>query len=259
VIDESLSIAVNSDRIRLAMTTSPTKKTNRDTERHYFERFRNAFTLPLGEIGYADKPDVVVKGSRTIGIEITNFYLEPGNEEGSEQRQRPRRHEVASNAHSLYLAAGGKGIELTIEFNSEKPITSLSRKTLPQKIAAFAASVDTQPSGPFYADSFPDMPEILSIWLNSKEWPDAKWVRPAQVYSYEEMSTARLQAIVAEKESKAANYASCDAYWLLIVVDWVDSAQDQEITTTGVKLSSDIFEKIIVYKPGFEDLVEVWP
>jgi len=43
----------------------------------------------------------------------------------------------------------------------------------------------------------------------------------------------------------------------LIIVDWVDSAQDQEITTTGLKLSSSVFEKIIVYKPGFEEIVEV--
>ena len=90
------------------MTTLPTKKTNRNTERHYFERFRKTYTLPLGEIGYLDKPDVVVKGARTIGIEITNFYLEPGSEEGSEQRQRPRRYEVASKAHSLYLAGAAE-------------------------------------------------------------------------------------------------------------------------------------------------------
>jgi len=103
------------------------------------------------------------------------------------------------------------------------------------------------------------MPEIESIWLNSEERPDATWIRPGQVYSYEEMSATRLQAIVAEKESKASNYASCDAYWLLIVVDWADSAQDQEITTTGLKLSSGVFEKIIIYKPGFEEIVELKP
>jgi len=77
------------------------------------------------------------------------------------------------------------------------------------------------------------------------------------VYSYEEMSAARLRKIVAEKEAKAADYAPCDAYWLLIVVDWADAAQDQEITTTGLKLPSEVFEKIIVYKPGFEDIAEV--
>lgn len=57
-------------------------------ERHYFERFRNVYTLPDGAVWYADKPDVLVKGNRTIGIEITNFYLQPGSAEGSEQRPR---------------------------------------------------------------------------------------------------------------------------------------------------------------------------
>lgn len=73
------------------------------------------------------------------------------------------------------------------------------------------------------------------------------------------MSAVRLREIVADKESKAADYAPCDAYWLLIVVDWADAAQDQEITTTRLKLASEVFEKIIVYKPGFEDIAEVKP
>lgn len=98
------------------MNAPAPRKTNRDMEHHYFERFRQAYELPGGVVRYADKPDVLLKGDRTIGIEITNFYLEPGSDEGSEQRQRPRRYEVASEAHRLYRAGGGRGIELTIEF-----------------------------------------------------------------------------------------------------------------------------------------------
>jgi hypothetical protein len=236
-----------------------TKKSNRDIERAHFERFRQAYALPPGAVSYADKPDVLVTGQRAVGIEITNFYLEPGSDEASEQRQRRRRHEIASEAHRFYLADRGKGIELTIQFTPNKPITSATRKTLPKKLAQFAARIDTQPMGPYYPESFPDMPEIASIWSSGREWPNPTWVRPGQVYSYEEMSAARLQKIVAEKESKAADYAPCDAYWLLIVVDWADAAQDQEITTTGLKLPSEVFEKIIVYKPGFEDIAEVKP
>jgi hypothetical protein len=200
-----------------------------------------------------------VKGSRTIGIEITKFYLHPGNEERSEQRQRPRRYDVVSEAHKLYRGSGGKGIELTIEFNPATPITGASRKTLPKKLAEFAARIDTQPSGPFYSDSFPEMPEIRSIWLNSQEWADATWIRPGQVHLFEEMSAAGLRAIVREKESKAADYVPCDGYWLLIVVDWTDPAKDQEIMIDGLKIASNVFERIIVYKPNFEDIVEVWP
>jgi hypothetical protein len=241
------------------MTLAPAKRTNRDIEEHYFERFRKAYELPPGVVSYADKPDVLIKGSRTVGIEITNFYLQPGSAPGSEQRQRERRRDVVSEAHKLYLARGGKGIELTIEFDPLKPITSATRKTLPKAIAAFAASTDTQRSGPFYGDSFPTMPQIKSIWLSSRDWPDPKWDRSGQVYSLEEMSADRLQEIVAEKESKSAEYEPCDAYWLLIVVDWIDPAQEQEITTTGFKLAASVFEKIIVYKPGFEEVVQVTP
>ncbi len=235
------------------------RKTNRDIEQQYFERFRKAYELPPGTVCYADKPDVLLKGSRTIGVEVTNFYREPGSEEGSEQRQRPRRYEIVSEAHKLYLAVRDKGIELTIEFDPKNPITSAAKRTLPKKLAEFAARIDTLPMGAFYGDSLADMPEIARIWFSGREWPNPKWVRPGQVHSYEEMSAARLRAIIVEKEAKATDYVPCDAYWLLIIVDWIDPAQDQEITTTGLKLPSGVFEKIIIYKPGFEEIAEVKP
>jgi hypothetical protein len=74
------------------------------------------------------------------------------------------------------------------------------------------------------------------------------------------MSADALRAIVRQKELKAADYAPCDGYWLLIVVDWADPAQDQEIILRdGLKLDSSVFERIIIYKPGFEDIVQVKP
>jgi len=239
--------------------TATTSQTNREIEHGYFEQFRNLYELPPGCVCYEDKPDVLVKGPRTVGIEITNFYSQSGTNEGSEQRQRPRRYEVLSNAHRQYLAARGKGIELTVEFEFSCPITSARKRILAQELAAFAASVDSRPSGAFYPNSFPGMPEIKSIWLSNKDWDSPKWVRPRQVFSYEEMSAGRLKEIILDKESKAANYAPCDAFWLLVIVDWKDAAQDQEITTSGLKIPSNVFEKIVIYKPGFEEIAVVHP
>src|SRR5271170_1864401 len=55
-------------------------------ERYYFEKFRLQAALPHGEITYGDKPDVIIAGDRTtIGIEITNLYLEDGKNSASEQ------------------------------------------------------------------------------------------------------------------------------------------------------------------------------
>jgi hypothetical protein len=232
--------------------------TNGDIERHYFEQFRGTYRLPNGVVEYADKPDVLLKGERTIGIEMTRFYLQPGGSSDSEQQQKPRRERVVSDAHELHRDAGRKKFELTITFNPDRPITSARRKILPKELAALAASMSADRSGPIDANFLGRMPEIHSIYLNAKEYDDAKW-HVSQVYSLDLMAAEGLEQIVREKESKAAEYAPCDAYWLLIIVDWRDNAQDQEIYVEGVKIASRVFERIIVYKPGFEDLVEVWP
>lgn len=45
---------------------------NAEIERYYFELFRQVYAVPAGEIEYTDKPDVIVRGDSTLGIEITN-------------------------------------------------------------------------------------------------------------------------------------------------------------------------------------------
>jgi hypothetical protein len=240
------------------MTPRLPKKTTREIERHYFEEFSKAYKLPDGAVEYADKPDILVRGVRTTGIELTRFYLQPGGALGSEQKQKPLREGVISDAHKLHRNAGGKKFELTIGFEADRPITSARRKVLPKELAAFSATIGANKSGPVDPELFETMPEISSIYLNSKEYGDAKWI-VCQVYSVDLMSPTELEKIVREKESKAAEYLPCDDYWLLIIVDWMDNAQEQEISVLRVKIASNVFQRIIVYKPGFEDILEVWP
>lgn len=110
------------------MTPTISRKTNRDIERHYFEQFAKAYALPNGVPEYGDKPDVTLKSARTIGVEMTNFYLQSGGSSGSEQRQRPLRQAVVTDAQNLFRGAGGRKFELSIGFNPEKPITSARKK-----------------------------------------------------------------------------------------------------------------------------------
>jgi hypothetical protein len=240
------------------MTPRLPKKTTREIERHYFEKFSKAYKLPNGAVEYADKPDILVRGERTTGIELTRFYLQPGGSLGSEQKQKPLREGVVSDAHKLHRNASGKKFELTIGFETDRPITSARRKSLPKELAAFAATIGANKSGGIDPELFEAMPEISSIYLNSKEYDDSKW-SVCQVYSVDLMSPTELEKIVREKESKAAEYLPCDDYWLLIIVDWMDNAQEQEISVRRVKIASNFFQRIIVYKPGFEDILEVWP
>jgi len=71
------------------------------------------------------------------------------------------------------------------------------------------------------------------------------------------MDVERLTQIVRDKESRVCDYAPCHTYWLLVVVDFTNSAQKQEIRVDGVTVYSDTFDRIIVYKPHFEHIVEV--
>jgi hypothetical protein len=98
------------------------------------------------------------------------------------------------------------------------------------------------------------MPEVASIYLNAREYPDAKW-QVKQVHRVDLTSKEDLETIVREKESKIADYEPCDAYWLLVVVDGMDAAQEQEIRTDEPHVSSAVFERIIIFHT-FGHLIE---
>jgi hypothetical protein len=78
-----------------------------------------AYRLPNGAAEYADKPDVLLKGERTIGIEITRFYLQPGWSPGSEQQQNSTRH------RSSFPGRTAEAVELRPEILVLQPAASL--------------------------------------------------------------------------------------------------------------------------------------
>lgn len=227
-------------------------KSNQKIERHYFELFRRIYPLPNGQVHYGDKPDVIINGQRRVGIEVTNFFLERGEFLESEQKQRRIREDVLKKAQRRYMDGGGR-YEISFSFNKEQPIQR--GKKFIQKIVEVIHRLETSRTGGISKCFLEDIPELSFIYINPNLYSDPKW-RNIQVYFGQTMSVTRLREIVREKENKAKNYSKCDAYWLLVVVDAIDSAQDQEIQIEGVELKSDVYEKIIVYKTAFEHVLE---
>jgi hypothetical protein len=228
---------------------------NQIIERHYFERFPKAYSLPTGQLGYGDKPDVTLAGERTIGIEVTRFYLQPGSRLESKQRQRPLRDAVVEQAQALYRAQGGKAVELHISFDTPHAITRRRTGKLAQELAALAKRIDGRPSGEVERTEFQTIPEVSFVYFNNQEYPDARW-SAGGVHTVGLMSEKGLEAIIRDKEAKSIEYAPRDAYWLLVVVEAMDPAQEQEIRIDGLNISSHVFEKIIVYNPLFGHIVE---
>jgi hypothetical protein len=92
-----------------------------------------------------------------------------------------------------------------------------------------------------------DIPELEFIYINPNLYNDPQW-RLTQGYTgCNIMSITRLTEIVREKENKAKNYIKCDAYWLLLLIESFDRAQEQIMPFEEVKMESDVYEKIILY------------
>src|SRR6266571_6457313 len=199
------------------------KTSNQQIERYYFDMFRNHYSLPDGIVEYADKPDVILRGDRRIGIEITNFFLQEGALPESEQVQRRARQAVVSTAQRLYEAKTNRKFEFTFGFDSGTPIRN--QKKLARAVADLACQVDGSETGELNRELFADIPEVEFAYLNRNEYKDVRW-QVTQVFSVPVMSFERLKEIIKIKEAKSRDYRACDAYWLLLVVDFMDRAQD---------------------------------
>jgi hypothetical protein len=232
------------------------RPSNQDIERHYFEKFRQDFPLPKGEITYGDKPDVIVDGEKRIGIEITRFFLGDGSLEGSEQVQRDKRDKVVSLAREIYTRNKGKSFELSFSFNKASPINSV--RQLAVRVAALAKSLEVHPGGTVDEDTFRDIPELSFVHLDLREYQDPTW-HVVQVHlGPGVMSEERLRDIIHRKEEDAKSYKPCDLYWLLLIVDSFDRAQEQEIRTDGMgTIESQTFGKVIIYETPFGNTVDV--
>lgn len=231
------------------------RPTNREIEQFYFELFRSHYALPDGRIEFSDKPDVIVHAERRLGIEMANLYIADGSDSASEQVQRRRRKQVLKRAQSIHLASGGRHIELWAEFDPSKPILEID--PLARKLAEIALRVQNSP-GRVDSLTFYHVPELRSLCHSGKEYEDAEW-RPNQVYAVPLLSIERVCEIVAEKTAKATDYDKCcEAYWLLLVVDFIDPAQDQFIEwSDGAALPRSPFERILIFKPQSGQVVEV--
>jgi len=101
-----------------------------------------------------------------------------------------------------------------------------------------------------------EIPELSFVYLNAKSYEGARW-RVQQVYRGQHMSRDQLVKIVKDKEGKVSKYKDCDAYWLLVVVEFMDPAQDQEIEFENFsKIETKEFEKVFVYKTVFNHILE---
>lgn len=230
-------------------------KTKRETEATYFQLFAQSYKLPKGKIRYGDKPDVTIRGIQKLGIEITNFYHTNGNLPNSEQKQRIKRTSAIKLAHKNYLEQTKKNHNVSFGFSKNHPIKNPEQ--LAARIAVCCMKVPLPQKGWLPKKNFSSIPELESIYFDDREYAKPRW-RIHYVPHVPTMSLAELKKIILSKEQKSKQYRPCDALWLLIIVDTLDPAQEQEIGIKGIEtISSTVFEKIIIFKTPITDVIEL--
>lgn len=230
------------------------KASNQNIEKYYFEMFRKDYPLPPGTVIYGDRPDVIIDGERKIGIEITNLYHKCGTLPESEQVQRRWREQVVSTAQNQYQNKHGKKFEISFRFDKSCPIQD--QKTLVDQLINLATQIQNFETGQIGRDCFSQIPELSFVYLNNQKNKDAKW-RTFLEYDEPMLTMERLVEVVKEKEQLSRKYEKCDVYWLLVVVDFMDPAQDQDIDIDAFeKVETDVFNRVIVYKTLFGHVLE---
>lgn len=235
--------------------TKRSNASNTCIEQYYFEQFRAHFPLPPAEVMYGDKPDVILRGATRIGVEITRLYLVDGKDPASEQRQNQWRQTVLDSAQAKYLEVGGKRSELTVSFDPRRPIRD--PEAVGRALLAVMPKIEVCPEGEVRREVYASIPELDFVYHNPREYEDAQW-RLAQVYTTPTLAVERLREVVKSKQSKMKDYQPCDTFWLLVIVDIADRAQDQDIRWPRVAdpIFSQ-FERIIVYNPQFAEWTDV--
>lgn len=225
------------------------RPSNPDIERYYFEKFITQYELPKGEVVYSDKPDVIITGEENLGIEITNFYYDP-----REQSQISMRLNAVKNAQKIYQETTNNYTEFHFGFNRQSPIKMVKKMT--KNLLVLAERFSEYPIGSITEDKFEDVPEVSFVW-RGEEYDDCEW-GVSQIFSMPSMNVERLAEVIQEKERRAKEYAVCDKLWLLIVIDFMNLAQDQEIMNVHIdEIESDVFDKVILYKTLIEEIREV--
>jgi hypothetical protein len=225
------------------------KPSNSEIEKYYFEKFRSQYVLPEGEIVYGDKPDIIIRGEKTVGIEITNLYI---GANGGEQLSM--RLNAVTRAQNYFKDKSGKNIEFSFGFNRKFPISGVAEFT--EKLALLAERFKDSEIGTVPRNSFSDIPELSFVYRGC-EYIDCEW-QVSDTYSIPRMDKDRLVGVIRGKEKKAKEYAACDNLWLVVVIDCFNSAQDQEIMNAKLDgIESNIFTKVVIYKTGEEQIVEV--
>ena len=193
-------------------------------ERAQLEQLRSLIAdFPVGEVIGDEEPDFLIRGERTVGIELTELHRLPAAGQAPAQETQSLHERAIRRASDVYVAAGHPPVECNFQFR--EPVSKADVPRLAQVLADLVARIrpemDEQCSEEFTWDNRDYFPEVLT-YVSVRRYPaiektffGAAGPAPAVPLRVEDV-----KRVVQAKEGKIPSYRQrCDEVWLVIVVD----------------------------------------
>jgi hypothetical protein len=231
--------------------TTPAQK---QRERSYLDEFRRVVSVP-GIVEEGERPDFIVRGDATIGVEVVDLFHVPGSDPLGWQRQRPRGDRAIAQAHAIFERAGGRRFDYAIDL-ARLPAEASIGEIAAQIWGAANAAAQDGPGGIVSSLLLEPFPLVSWMHRSENEYEEPRWYAMA-VHDTPPLDPAAVQAAVDGKGIKLARYRACDAHWLLLVVNFSNRAQNQALVWPAeAVLQRRGFDRVFVLKTAHSEVLE---
>lgn len=229
---------------------------NKRLERWHLEQLRTTLAdFPSGVVIEGESPDFTVQSDyRTVGVEITRFYLPPPDGERPQQEQQNLKDRVVRLAHQMHIEAGGPALYVSVFYQQRLAITKRDVPTMASAISkivlevALPASITDTPTivtGSRLPSEINNIRITKSIDGRDQLWYASAggWVAPVKPQYIRE---------VIERKSSMVSVAKtkCDELWLVIISDRFSRAAPVELSEEAACYTyQKIFDRVFWIEP----------
>lgn len=231
----------------------------RENEEYFFRKFisvldrNNLYTIDNTQI---DKPDFLLidNNGKKIGVEITEYHIDEGNCFVSELPQSKKRESIIKSTKQKLCSEYSIDFfkDITMKFNLIDT-TCRTIDDISSELVKFLYKSQNM-HGVISRDSYSSfLPEIDFLYISEESFFDFRF-QALMNFSNAPINKSKIVRIINDKDLKSKGYKKFDENWLLIVVNFMNPSSDQYIPNNICNFSSKFFDKIYLYRVGFEPI-----
>ena len=230
---------------------------NSSTEVYILEKVRELYrNFPPGIIDHPNKPDFIVIGPKTIGIEITQIFHDSGLKDSQLKRNESIHKLIGVRIAEDIYRHFQVGLLVDIDFSIHHKIRNATHAKLIAKVCTPELTSQLHLlsiSNYFRIRNIGQLPiEIDHITISRYDRIERPFFVESAGGAVPNLNTKHLLPILKKKELAIKGYKRCDEYWLIIQEGNFYSDSFDQIELDSVPTTS--FNKLLLFRQA-ENLV----